>query len=125
MAMKSIRGTILSARTMSARKGTLPLSTATSTTPSVWASEISPATRVAAAPRSSAEKRTGGGSIGSDPGLLALDVLPQRLAEHGRPQALAQAGQVRQGVGGLAAGLGVALLEHGHHDLLEEARLPL
>src|SRR6266478_4615043 len=98
---------------MSARNGMLPLSTATSSTPSGYASEISRPTPSA---RSCLEKRTRAS------GDALLEVILQRDAQHRRPQSLAELGQLAEGLDCLHARLRVALLHHRHDDLLEEAR---
>src|SRR4051812_4532183 len=117
--MKSIWGTIDMCLVTSARKGTLPFSTATRTTPSSYAAEISPASRCTPLLSSSAEISVSGVT------RLLVEVLAEGVAQHGAAKALAQAGQLGERLAGLASGVGIALFQHGHDDLLEEAGLSL
>src|SRR5688572_17808748 len=123
MARKSTSGAVVIARNRSARNTTLPFKTATSTSPSSYASDSSAPSRRTPACSSSAEMRTVAPTASAAPALSG--VLAQRLAQHRRSQPLAEVGQLAEGVDRLSAGGRVALLEHGHDDLLEEARLAL
>src|SRR3954454_6426792 len=118
MARKSTSTGTVRARTRSERNGTLPFSTATSSTPSGKASEISAATRRTPSRSSSAVMST----LGFMPsGSVVLEGLP----EQGGPQSLAQSGELRECVQRLLAGLRVSLLHPRQDDLLEETGLPL
>src|SRR5437899_2393672 len=114
MARKSTSGGTVNERTRSARNGTLPFSTATSSTPSGYAAEISPANRLTPARSSSAVMSTRGSKT-----ALGREV-SEGVPQHRRPQPFAQCGQLGQRVHRLVAGLGVPLLEQRHDDLLEE-----
>src|SRR3954454_360232 len=112
MARKSTSTGTVRARTRSERNGTLPFSTATSSTPSGKASEISAARRRTPSRSSSALLST----LGFMPsGSVVLEGLP----EQGGPESLAQGGELGQGVERLLAGLGIALLDPRQDHLFE------
>src|SRR5581483_9047056 len=126
MDMKSTTGTIVNVRTRSARKGTLPLRTATSTTPSSYAADNSRPRRRTPSRSCSVDSsgRAGGTLTPTGAGCGSTRrVIVQCLAQHRRPQVLTQPCQLAEGLDRLAARLRVPLLQQGHDDLLEEAGL--
>src|ERR687898_934027 len=64
-------------------------------------------------------------SGGADGGLRGLDVVAERLVQQHAPHLLADPDELGHGLAGPLPGLGVALLEQGQHDLLEQPRLAI
>src|SRR4051794_24433785 len=118
MARKSTSTGTVRARTRSERNGTLPFSTATSSTPSGYAAEISAARRWTPSRSSSAVMSTFGF-------MSSGRVVVQRLSQQGGPKSFTEGGQLGQRVERLLAGLRVPLLHPRQDYLLEEPCLPL
>src|SRR4051794_22461570 len=111
-------------RTRSARNGTDPFSTPTTTTPSGWSAAMACPRRSQVAASSA---RSAIGSRGAHAALATSgrQVLAQVGPEQRGPEVVAELGERAHQLDGLLAGLRVALLEQRHDDLLEEPGLPL
>src|SRR4029078_6201325 len=99
-------------RRRSARKGTEPLSTPTTTRPSAW-SAVMAAPRRAQMAASSAWSAIDSSGAQAGRGQSGREVVAQVGAQEGGTQVVPQLGQRPQQLDGLLAGVRVALLEQG------------